>query len=302
MILSKMNPNIIGFSGRLRSGKTELASICEKFGYERLYFAKPLKLLVSKLINGSIDDVNNLKNGREGWGINITEDKCRLISDETEIPYDIVCDLLMNYHFDNTRDMLQIIGTDLIRSYNPTWHVDRTRAMIKEGNKYVIDDIRFTNEKKCIEDLGGIIWFVTRPKLDEISHHSSEETLKWQEFNPYIIVNNQSLEFVKMIWEVFMSSGYEESVNARNNQLEKLINDNDYYNKIMKNKEVFNTINFLLISDDLFQYCSEYKNNIDIASVTKYDEKRLKVSWKDNKRDDNIVSNSLEIEDLKIYL
>ena len=53
---------IISLSGRLRSGKGEMASICEKNGFKRLYFAIPLKQLCAKLLNISIDELNNLKN------------------------------------------------------------------------------------------------------------------------------------------------------------------------------------------------------------------------------------------------
>ena len=53
---------IVGFAGRLQSGKTELARICEKMGYERIYFAMPLKKLVADLIHVKVDEINSLKN------------------------------------------------------------------------------------------------------------------------------------------------------------------------------------------------------------------------------------------------
>lgn len=54
--------NIIGLCGRMRSGKTELANICIKYGYEKLYFALPLKQLCAKLLGMSIDELDKLKN------------------------------------------------------------------------------------------------------------------------------------------------------------------------------------------------------------------------------------------------
>ncbi len=44
------------------------------------------------------------------------------------------------------------------------------------------------------EELGGDIWFVVRPIINNISHHISEETLRWQDFQN-VIVNNHSLEY-----------------------------------------------------------------------------------------------------------
>jgi hypothetical protein len=64
--------------------------------------------------------------------------------------------------------MLQFIGTDYIRKYNKDWHVNKIREMIDENTNYVIDDVRFPNEKKLIEDLGGDCWFVTRTTLENV--------------------------------------------------------------------------------------------------------------------------------------
>ena len=48
------NYQIIGLCGRLQSGKSTIANICEEFGYERIYFAQPLKQLCADLLNVDI--------------------------------------------------------------------------------------------------------------------------------------------------------------------------------------------------------------------------------------------------------
>ena len=53
---------VIAFCGRMRSGKTELAMICERYGYERIYFALPLKQLCADILDVSIDGLNEAKN------------------------------------------------------------------------------------------------------------------------------------------------------------------------------------------------------------------------------------------------
>ena len=80
--------------------------------------------------------------------------------------------------------------------------------------KYVIDDVRFPNERKMIEELGGTCWFIIRPKLDNVSNHLSETALKWQEFEN-IIVNDKSLEYLKYRWNIFIEDDYIESLNSR---------------------------------------------------------------------------------------
>ena len=40
---------IIGFCGRLRSGKSELSKVCQKHGYQPLSFAIPLKELCADI-------------------------------------------------------------------------------------------------------------------------------------------------------------------------------------------------------------------------------------------------------------
>ena len=144
---------IIGFCGRCRSGKTELAKICEKKGYEKLYFALPLKQLCAEILNITINELNEKKNNNAKINLIIEKDICNTLSIKTNIPLKVTEELCYGKHIDNIRNMLQFIGTDYIRRYNKDWHVNKIREMIDENTNYVIDDVRFPNEKKMIEDL-----------------------------------------------------------------------------------------------------------------------------------------------------
>lgn len=53
---------LIGFGGRMRSGKGELSSVCEKHGYKRLTFALPLKKLCADLLGITLEEEDRLKN------------------------------------------------------------------------------------------------------------------------------------------------------------------------------------------------------------------------------------------------
>ena len=170
---------IIGFAGRMRSGKTELAKVCEELGYRKLYFALPLKQLCADLLDISIDGLNEAKNNNTDISLFLGDDICTILSEETEIPLEDVRSTCYGKTMNNVRQMLQFIGTDLIRKHNTDWHVNRVRQMIEDGYDYVIDDVRFPNEKKMIEDLGGTCWFVIRTTFDNISNHVSETSITW---------------------------------------------------------------------------------------------------------------------------
>ena len=77
---------IIGFCGRCRSGKTELAKICENYGYTKLYFALPLKQLCADILDVTMDELNKAKNENIPIQITIGNDVCSILSEETEIP------------------------------------------------------------------------------------------------------------------------------------------------------------------------------------------------------------------------
>ena len=201
-----MTKNIIGFSGRMRSGKSTLADICEKQGYKKLYFALPLKEMCAKFLNVTIDELNRLKNEKIPINISLDDKSVDFFSNETDIPKEIVTKIFNQKTIHDVRELIQFIGTDLIRSFNMNWHVNKIRQMIKPNEKYVIEDVRFPNEKQMIEDIGGDTWFVIRPKLDNISHHISEESLKWQDFGDKVIINNKSLDYLEMTWENFLNN------------------------------------------------------------------------------------------------
>ena len=109
---------IIGFCGRMRSGKTELAKICERYGYQKLYFALPLKQLCASLIDVSVEELNRLKNDNVEISLQLGDDICTILSEETEIPLEEVKKVCYGKTMHTVREMLQFIGTDLIRKYN----------------------------------------------------------------------------------------------------------------------------------------------------------------------------------------
>lgn len=285
---------ILGLCGRLQSGKSEIAKICEQCGYERLYFALPLKQLCADLLDISIDELNKAKVERTDIGVTIYEDMCQIISEETEIPLENVTEICYGVTIKNVRHMLQFIGTDLIRKYNTDWHVNRIRAMINKDKNYVLDDTRFPNEKKMIEELGGECWFIVRPTLDNISNHESETSLTWKDCWNKVIINDTTLSNLQFKWETFISN-YESSRTIRDKEFNRIL-ETGTQNEITP----LSIYDMMLLHKALFTYVPKTYDKDNIKKITMNEDKSVFITYQDDSME--MVDNPLTIEDLKILL
>lgn len=270
-----------------------MASICEKNGFKRLYFAIPLKQLCAKLLNISIDELDKFKNKCKPIDIIYSKEMVRKTANETQIPYDFVEEKLLGEKFNTVRDMLQYIGTDVIREYNPNWHVERLREMIKPNTNYVFEDTRFPNEKKMLEDLGADCWYIVRPVINNISNHISETSLKWQDFGNNVIINDKSINWLDFSWSNFVSM-YDKSKKVRDKVIQQIINGECHFSK-----EQLSTYDSLLISEKFFDYKPiEFKRE----NIVNTEEKNNIVTIKNIDGSFTVIDNPLNIEDLKAFL
>ena len=189
-------PRIISFSGRKGSGKTELADVCSKYSYQVIYFADNLKDIICKCLDISRDTLEKLKDKEMTFDLS---NKTEYIAKELQIDTKDIGDLSS---FKSIREILQILGTDIIRRYNPNWHVNKTMMHLEKNKdtKFCIGDCRFLNEKKMIENLGGECWFIIRPNQLNISNHISETQLNWSFFNDKIIMNTMDKKDLIQKW------------------------------------------------------------------------------------------------------
>jgi len=199
--------NIISFSGRKESGKTELANICVENGYEKRSFATALKKLVCSLLNlQSIDELNSYKN--KSIGKTVDDVMITILEQETGFDREYLIDKCKAItEYSTGRDWLQVIGTDIIREKDPDWHVRKTFATMDDEKKYVIDDTRFPNELKALKEMGAQCWFIIRNKTDNISNHPSENSLSYLDFDYMVIVNNGTLEDFRKKWKCYLEYG-----------------------------------------------------------------------------------------------
>ena len=285
---------IIGLAGRCHSGKSELAKICEDAGYRRLYFALPLKQLCADLLDVSMDALNQAKNNGTHIDITMGKDMCEILSDETGIPLDVVTEKCDNKLIRTVREMLQFIGTDLIRAYNKDWHVNRIREMIDTNYNYVIDDVRFKNEKEMIEELGGECWFVIRPTLEGVSNHESETSLKWHDCWNRIIINDTTLHYLQFKWETFIDN-YERSCAIRSKEFNRIL-ENGSEDEITK----MSTLDMLMLSKEFFTYSPKEYDKNNIKQITMSESGGVKITYNDDTYE--FVYNPLSIEDIKLLL
>lgn len=285
---------VIGFAGRMRSGKTELAKICQKNGYEKLYFALPLKQLCADILNISIDELNRAKNENIPIEFTIGKDVCEILSEETNIPIETTTEICDGKYLHTVRDMLQFIGTDYIRKYNSDWHVNKIKEMIKNDVNYVIDDVRFPNEKRMIEELGGDCWFVTRTTLDNVSNHESETSITWKDCMNKVIVNNSTLNELLFKWEIFMDN-YTRSCAIRDEEFNKILE-----NGLNEDIASLSVLSVLMLSPSLFDYCPKDIDKNSVDSITMNEDKSVFIKYIDGSVE--MVDHPLIIEDLKIYV
>lgn len=197
--------NIISFSARKQSGKSTCCSVLENNGYTVINFADELKLLCCSILGISLEVLNDNKESPRDIVLNSND--YLYISRETTIPLENVVDIFATKTLKTIRELLQVLGTDLIRKYNKNWHINRIREKIKPGEKYAISDARFKNEKEFVDSIGGECWFIIKPDNQNISNHISETDLKWNDF-VNIYVNESTKESMENIWNIYYKFGW----------------------------------------------------------------------------------------------
>lgn len=216
------NKVIIGFAGRKRSGKTTLANAIHNKVKNSVVIsiADNLKYLCADLLCVGIDELNRMKDDGTTFEEKVDAGWISIIGRNTKISKDDIFNEIGDKTFTNVREMLQVIGTDVIRKYNSEWHIDKTIERIEEMDDSVtviVDDVRFPNEQDKLEGIGCDVFFIMRPNMFNISNHFSEVALSYTDFHPEkVIINDMSeetlsKEFIKFYYkgepcEILLSS------------------------------------------------------------------------------------------------
>lgn len=209
---------IIGFSGKKQSGKTTVASsliiklaCAGSDDATRIDFADGVRRLVCEYFLNPEEHLNK-----------------RPISSYTNLESESVkkrkhrCGLAY-------REIMQKIGTDIARKIWPEVWLDYYKMEIEEEilNVVITADVRFVNEVKCIQDLGGHVIRLLRAPFPEDKHESEmaldnlvlatnrpEVSEFWHKGNLLkfdAIIDNRNLDIPtqnQVIWELVNSKGW----------------------------------------------------------------------------------------------
>lgn len=182
---------IVGFVGKIQSGKTTAANFLCKTGFKKVSFATVLKQLVTDIFE--MDDRN-----KEGLSLlqilrfrdKIVIGQCLtklnkylsalqlpiLIREEEEKIVEI---LQSEDHVNAYRRILQFIGTEIFRSRDSEIWIKMALPDIityrSKGTPVVIDDVRFLNEAMLVKSLDGfLIRVIDTSKTATKDKHTSE--------------------------------------------------------------------------------------------------------------------------------
>jgi hypothetical protein len=153
-----MLESIVGFSGKIGSGKTTAALyLCDKHYYMRTRFAEPLKNML-RALGCSEAEIDGAKK----------QEPCDLFGGKTP------------------RLAMQLLGTEWGRALYPDiWVMAWYRSL--RSKRVVADDVRFPNEADAVRELGGIVIGLRRGALvSEFDNHASEA----MDFEPDVWIDN----------------------------------------------------------------------------------------------------------------
>ena len=310
-----MSRNIIGFAGRARSGKSTLAQVLHtEEGYQVLTIANYLKKLCCKLLGDiSLTQLNELKNNDIDITnlLKIDDNFIHIINEATGIGYEVIKNELINlpYGIPTVRGMLQIIGTDIIRKYYPDWHIKQLVNEIEslpEDVNVAVDDVRFPNERKEIERLGGVVIFIMRPTmLSMVYNHPSEISLQWYQFiKTHILINySNRYEFISNFLEM-KSYNFCKLPLRQVNYLNKCSEGNSLYGVQYENINVLEYVVNFIHEENLH---SDKETTYPYVSINT---DKISDSWEELTHDiglcppyDNkAIRNPFIIENLKLYI
>jgi tRNA splicing ligase len=172
---------LIGFSGTSGAGKSTAAKILvDKYGFKRVRFADVIKKMLSVMLTEA--------------GMSPSEVEAAVDGDLKEEP-------IKALNWNSPRHSLQTLGTEWGREHlgSTIWAnitKQTIKRLLKEGDKVVVDDVRFQNEVDVIGELGGDVYRVisTQSEIGVTSAHVSEtQDLLGQK----VIQNTGSIEDLK---------------------------------------------------------------------------------------------------------
>lgn len=161
---------IIGLSGKARSGKDTAANyICDRFGFSKYSFAKPIKDCGELLF---------------GWDERHRDGELKEVADP---------DLGFS-----PREFYQKFGMFCRESLRDDVWILLASMFVESHENVIVPDVRFQNEYDFIVSRGGVVMHIIRPGQAQIEHssHASEQGLP-SNLNLIQIINDASVDTLK---------------------------------------------------------------------------------------------------------
>ena len=220
-IFGMQETKLIGFAGRKRSGKTSLSKIMEKhYGAVTITVANYLKALCADLLSVTLDVLNKQKDDGTVFSVRPDDVWYDKLHKATGIAIPDIKSTIGEIEFTNVRQLLQVIGTDLIRKYVPDWHIAKMKTDIlkefEKGNLVTVDDLRFKDEVEAVRSLGGRCFFIVRPYDVDVSNHISEHSLAWYMFDKNdVIINDEPISMLEKNFISHYENGFKGGINSQ---------------------------------------------------------------------------------------
>ena len=187
---------IVGLAGRMGSGKSTLSNELLKKGFKKVAFADYLKKSLSETYEIDLYRMYNPVKKSELlendilWNENYANklfNICNINDFNIKIE---------NKKFSTLRELMQYVGSDVLRVYDKDFHVKKTIEQLSDNENYVFDDFRFPNELEALQKKGTKCYFILRPENNVISNHISETSLNWSNFDNHIINDDSIQKFI----------------------------------------------------------------------------------------------------------
>lgn len=194
---------VIGISGKARHGKDSIANVMvNKFGYTRISVADSLKTLVSQAFEiplGYFYD-DNLKDKDFDKPVVLTSQNIVMLENLVQEITDKNTDSLYDHigkELKSPRVMLQYIGSDVCRKVdNNIWINSFKKALqsLPIDSAVVCADARYPEEREAIKEMGGWLFWVSRPNFEtEVADHESERCYGDPDSYDVVFVNDKDL-------------------------------------------------------------------------------------------------------------
>lgn len=190
---------MIGFVGRARSGKDTACTYFLETGFleERVQLSGWLKRRCSDLFElplNLLEGDNPLREKPFPEPLVFSAEHYVRLRDEVSPNSSMTLGFpLVGRHLRSPREVLQFVGTDVVRTLDPFWHVRKLCATMDWKKNVGVTDVRFSNEVSGLKSRGAVLVFVERGEAENLGH-VSEQVESLAGACDFRVQNNGSLE------------------------------------------------------------------------------------------------------------